>query len=308
MVTFVILLFYISIPATTGETLQKSTEDDGNVSVNEDNLEIILRKCGDYCERIKEMAFHFFCMEEISEWIYKYKEKEIELYLDPPYNRLPITVYGLNLNRIQKNSYLYDYQMLRDTKNTDPKGLVYINEQRILIKENGRTRNQKNAPLKTLRLQPKYGVFGPVGFLSRYWQKQFKYKIVGYGKLKQRSCTVVSASPIAPRIDNYSRALLWVDRMNFSILKIEWQPLNIKQFIDPQIDNSQTLQRVINSTLIYETEKNGVRFPTAHQIRESYMTTSGIEYPVYFASYRYYDYKFFVIGTKVTHQPVEDKK
>ena len=68
------------------------------------NLNSILIKCSDYCERLEKSALFFVCQERIEEFIYFYS-------YNPRFRNYRIIV---NVpQKIEKNNYLYDYQLIK---------------------------------------------------------------------------------------------------------------------------------------------------------------------------------------------------
>ena len=73
-------------------------------STDQAELELILKKCADYCERLGNVALFFVCQEEIKEEIRR-----------------------TGRARRERNVYVYDYQLIRKQNE--------INERRILLEE-----------------------------------------------------------------------------------------------------------------------------------------------------------------------------
>ena len=127
---------------------------------DEPNLSKILNKTAKYCDRIKSIALFYVCQEEIKDKTNFYKVGST-MRITPygQYEELSSTT--LKLQRKRNYSYLYDYQLIK-------KGEV-LSEQRILLERNGKKKRKENAELE-VRFSSAYMVYGPVGFLSRYWQ------------------------------------------------------------------------------------------------------------------------------------------
>jgi len=254
-------------------------------------LQKILGETGEYCERLKGMALDFFCQEKISEIVREFEKRVGRRAVSEDISDTRIFE-DLRIRKTTRNSYLYDYQLVK-------KGGEY-REQRNLLEENGRPRDEKNVLLKTMRFTAEYLVFGPVGFLSRYWQNQFNYSIEGTDRVEGRDTFVISAQPKEIRDDNYYRGRIWVDEKDSSILRIEWEPLAPEATTDKLASLIGNLKRKIIVTGDYALEKNGVRFPSRMTAREIYTTGEGKEHMKYEASYVYSGYKFFTVETEVT--------
>lgn len=252
-------------------------------------LEKILEETGEYCEKLKNMALDFVCQEKISE---KTSEFGKRIVLTPG-DRLRSSSFfeDLKIIKTKKNSYIYDYQMIK--KGDDFK------EKRDLLQENRKKRNEKNVELKTLRMSSKFLVFGPVGFLSQSWQPNFVYEIIGSEKIGQKKAVVLKASPKEFTEENYCFGKIWVDEADSSILQIEWEPKSIKNFEEKVESEIGELKRNVSWIVSYDVVKNGIRFPGAQTIKETYITKQGKEHIKYEAEYKYENYKFFTVETEV---------
>lgn len=253
-------------------------------------MEKILEKTGEYCEKLKNMALDFVCLENIKEKTIEFGKRLVfKPGKDSP--RSASFFEDLKVIKTKKNSYVYDYQMIK--KGNDFK------EKRDLLEENGKKRKEKNVELKTLRMSSEFLVFGPVGFLSRAWQPHFVYEIIGSETIGQKKAIVLKASPKEFTEENYCFGKIWIDETDSSILQIEWEPASIKNF-EEKVDSSiGELRRKVSWTVSYDVVKNGVRFPSAQSIREVYITKQGKEQIKYEAEYKYENYKFFTVETEV---------
>lgn len=143
MKTIIILVFILIISQTS--LFFAIDRAPSLVLSRQDLLEDVLHKAGDYCDRLKRIALHFVCFEEIRENIHH----PFSLKDSPNWIKSWST---------EQNNYVYDYQLIR-------KG-VEIGESRILLKENGKSVEVKRAPLKTKRFYFRYVILGPVGLLA----------------------------------------------------------------------------------------------------------------------------------------------
>jgi hypothetical protein len=109
---------------------------------------------------------------------------------------------------------------------------------------------------------------------------------------------VIKASPPEYREENYYQGRIWIDQADFSILKIEWAPL-----VDPEgASAAQRLEGVDRKwtwIVIYDVEKNGIRFPGRQTIQEEYVSTNGKSHSKYLAEYRFDRFKFFTVQSEV---------
>lgn len=260
-----------------------------NIPDKDQKLKDILLKAGEYCESVKKAVFNFVCNENIKEELYLYNKKTVYKRMDGA--SLPIMLTELKKSKIKEKTYLYDYQLIK--KEEDPI------EKRILLKENGKKKHEENAELKLQRILVKYLVYGPIGFLSKYWQDYFNYEITGVGTIEGRNTLVISAAPNSVREDNYSFGKIWVDESDYSILKIEWDQRSIKDFKDKVESRAGDMKRIVAWGAVYGKEKKGLRFPSRQYIEEKLVTIAGTEYTKYKVEIIYNNYKFFTVETDV---------
>jgi hypothetical protein len=197
----------------------------------------------------------------------------------------------LKFKRTRTTTYLYDYQMVK-------KGEMGF-EKRILLKENKRNKHQENAQLKLKRFAAKYLVYGPIGFLSQYWQDHFDYEIIDQETIDGHAAILIEIVPNSLREENYSFGKVWVDTRDYSILKIEWDQRSIKNIEDTVESRAGHLKRSVIWGAIYGEEKNGIRFPSRQYIEETFTSLSGRKYTKYTVDIIYDNYKFFTVETNV---------
>lgn len=269
------------------------------------SLSKVLENAASYCEKVKKMAFDFVCEERINEKLYHYEVVR-------GYRRkgadLMIPVIGFKLNQVEENSYIYDYQMVK-------KGGKTL-EKRTLIRKNDKEINQEETDFSIKGFSAKYLVYGPVGFLSKYWQNHFNYQILGQDKIAGEVTLVLSAIPKYPRKINNYKGTIWIKVNDFSITKIKWEPLDEK---DKKLSSPLgNLEKEIHWFTEYGVEKNGVKFPSKQIIEEYFVpliieehpmkiTRKGLKQLKYKASYHYTNYKFFTVEVDVEIKQLSKK-
>ncbi len=243
-------------------------------SGDQDELEIILKKCAEYCAILNNSVLNFVCEEKITE----------DIFIGVPF-----------LMEEGRNIYIYDYQLIRKEKK--------IVEQRILIDENGEKRNTLNAQLKTKRFQHKYIVFGPVGLLRQEQQKNYGYKILEDVMYKEEAALILEALPKSPSGINALYGKIWIRKKDYAILKIEWYQESLEDF-----EGIEKIAEVLDAkpkfTFISEFgfEKNKIRFPNKFSVEELYIPRSGGEGFILSKTAVIYDnYKFFTVETGVKY-------
>ena len=254
-------------------------------------LRQVMQKTGDYCERLKAVALDFICHENMQEKVYFFNKKS-------SYRRSDVAgemVYStqLQLRRVQDKSYVYDYQMIRKEEERY--------EKRDLLEENGKKKEKKDAQLELQRYFAQYLVYGPVGFLSHYWQQHFDYAIVGREELDGRATLVITATPTKEREENYSFGKIWVDASDFSVLKIEWDPRSIPGYSEDLDSSIGNLKREITWSVAYGIEKNGIRFPSFQKLEEVLINHTGNRSTKYEVDILYDQYQFFIVETEIKY-------
>lgn len=270
---FFSLLFHADTPASL------------NSQNNQEKLNQILNKTANYCERVKGIALFYVCIENTKDKIYFYRSSRS--IRESPYGEseiVPIRI--LTLKRTRNYSYSFDYQLIKKGEE--------LEEQRIPLKK-----KKKKAELD-VRYSAKYLVYGPVGFLSRYWQAYFDYEIVGEEQIGETLATVIKASPNSNNEENRNFAKIWIDGKDGSILQIEWEPESIVDYEGKTVRSlSEELETAVVWKVTYGIEKNGVRFPSQQHIQEFLVTEDKKRYIRDKITTVFENYKFFVVETEI---------
>ncbi len=283
----VILAMAVSVPTAAkanSKRLQNRMEDEAR-------LREILRSTGEYCERVKQIALHYVCQEKII---------DIENFFQGASRALGMQreEKAFDIRRVKRQTYRYDYQLIR--KGDD------LLEQRVMLEKNGRKKHQENTDLSHLKYYSQYLIFGPVGFLSLYWQNHFLYSFIGKDTIAGEAVFIIQADPTEVRLDNYSIGRIWVNK-DFQVVRVEWEPASIQNYEDEiLISRLGPFQKKVVWTVEYTIEKNGVRFPSRQLIREIFFRSSenGFQQKAVKRETRFeYDaYKFFIVETDVRFQ------
>ncbi len=240
------------------------------------DLERILKKAAEYCQRLERVSLHFVCNEEINERIY--------------YSQRFPSIFAGKTPFFRENSYVYDYQLIR--KDGD------IKEQRILVEENGESRHEENAELKTQRFWHKYVIFGPIGLLGESQQQNHNYVVKKEEKLKGDQCLMIEVVLKESFQADHLFGRVWVRKNDCSIMKIEWN-----QELMGNIERIEEAAKKIGAkpriTFVseYAYEKNGIRFPSRYFVKEEYVRRG--RYKISETTIVYKNYKFFIVETEV---------
>ena len=253
-------------------------------------LNQLLIRSAEYCEKVKNIALFYVCLEKIKEKKYIYRTTTSErislggAVIEKPYK-------SLKLKRTRIYSYVYDYQLIKKGEE--------LNERRILLEKNKKRKHKENAELE-VGYSAKYLVYGPVGFLSSYWQDYFDYEITGEERIGGTLATAVKATPKANNKENRNSARMWIDEKDGSILKIEWEPESILDYDGkPVRSRAGELKPAVVWKVTYGIEKNGVRFPSQQQVQEFLITEEGKRYISNDINTIFENYKFFVVETEI---------
>ncbi len=283
----IICLFLLLFFLNSGYLLPSQKETAG---VNQAKLKNILKKTAEYCERLKKMALFFVCHENIEEKIYFYNRTRVYVSEDHE-SAAPLQKVNLKQRRMKKSTYVYDYQMIKKRDKEE--------EKRILLKEGKKGKHVENAELKIRTYKAKFLVYGPVGFLSYYWQNHFNYEISGQDEINGTKAIIISASPTESREENYYFGKIWVDEKDFSILKIMWDAKILEGYEEKAFPG---VTKSLSWEVFYEVEKNGVRFPSRQLIKDIYLTEAGKQHPRFLTTFVYDNYKFFTVETEIQYE------
>ena len=251
-------------------------------------LDAILEKTGDYCEKVKAIALFYVCREKVEDKRHLFARRNLLNFSMSAGEKI-------KPRRIRTKTYSYDYQLVK--KEEEPK------EKRILLEEDGKEKHEENVEFRPVKYSGTYTVYGPVGFLSKKWQQHYRYEIVGEDIIDDKKAIIIESTPKNEREVNYNFGRIWVDEKDFSILKIELDPRSIKDYED-ELEQSPIgdLRKKVIWTMLFGVEKNGVRFPSQQLIQEFYVNSEGEEILIEKITFRYEDYKFFIVETEVKYK------
>ncbi len=271
LISFLILIIFSN---------QIYSQADNSLTAYQEELEIILEKCAEYCERLENVALYFVCKETMKEEIYKSNPRR---------------------SNLERNVYVYDYQLVKKGEKID--------ETRLLLRENGKRKNEKNAPIKTKRFYSKRPVFGPIGLMGKKWQDNYDYKIIEEETIKRREVFVIEAKPKKTIEGKPNYGKIWVDKKDFSVLRIEIEQTSLAGFesFEKKIILDRNVLPFITITHDYFIEKKGIRFPSKTVFDEKHERAGrrGIGIKVKERVSKtiiiYDKYKFFIVETEVKY-------
>jgi len=259
----------------------------GNGSLNpnsqKQNLADILKKCSQYCERLAQSSLFFVCEEKIEERIFRF-----QYYWWGKYRYL-----SENPQKIDKNTCLYDYQLIKKGNK--------IKERRILLEENGKKKNEKNAELKTKRFFSRRPIFGPVGLLSKDSQELYDYNILKEDTLEGRKVFILETKPKTKMKNRPSYGKIWIDQEDSSVLIIETEEKSLVGYdILSKEAAKQGLSPSLKATHYYYTKEKGFRFPSKTVFEEAYSgATIRGKWKKSSTIITYDNYRFFTVEVKI---------
>jgi hypothetical protein len=143
-------------------------------------------------------------------------------------------------------------------------------------------------------------IYGPVGFLSRYWQDYFDYEILGQELIDQTQATVIKAAPRVDNKENRNLARIWIDEKDGSILQIEWEPESILGYEGKKVHfQAGEFETAVVWRVTFGIEKNGVRFPSQQKVEEFLLTKEGKRFIRNETTAVFDNYRFFVVETEI---------
>ena len=260
-------------------------------SANQEELELILKKCAEYCEKLSNSVLDFICNEKIKEEINISGDRQPQEVTELADGTITSVVAGPNM---ELNTYIYDYQMIRkDNK---------ISNRRILLRENGKKKNEVDAQLKTKRYKHHNILFGPIGLLAELWQPHYDYKIIQRKRFKGDKVVVIEATPKDKIKTSHPYGKVWVREEDFSIVKIEWDQGSLGN-LDVLEEDAKRFRSTpaVEIFAEYAFEKNGIRFPNKYSIIETYLRNGVRIFTRSKIITTYKDYKFFTVESAVKY-------
>jgi TonB family protein len=268
-------------------------------------LEKLLGLGAAYCERLSAAALDFVCREQIlsldcalhlpkqpaSTGIW-YKQKRTDSGEMIGIGSRPALL-SRDPFKTKKLRLSSDFQLVRKQGR--------IEERRRLLESNDKTARKGVAPPDEERYAGLRPLFVPIDILGKDLQGFYRFRLIRRDRIQGRVAAVVEAlaKPGAPvRI---TAAKIWIDPESSQVLRCETQGLPIEGYKFIFDEASLIGVNPVGTTAIsYETEKNGIVFPSRVKLL--------IEYPVNVwgvgkrtridTDIRYDQYRFFTVETE----------
>ena len=269
------------------------------------DLADILERCAAYCDRLSGAILDFVCLESIEEMVATLTNYSKDTAVADFENTQDLTriakssdpgqvISAVRVRKRVRSSFVYDYQLIQDKPG-------HITETRTLIKENGRSVLEKNAPLKTHVFSYGFIIMGPVTLLGRDRQNLFDFKIIKETTLGKDQAVIIEATPKPESHGGILSGKVWVRKSDAGVLRIEWVPESIGHY-ERVLDLAKQIgaQPRLTLTTEYAFERNGVRFPSRYTIEEAYLSATNPPLIHSMTEVTQADYKFFKVETEAT--------
>jgi VWFA-related protein len=275
-------------------------------AISAEEMNHILQGAADYCQRLKQSAFHFYCQEQIVEarasltktGTYLTDISSASHIADLPYRQRAL--YGRRRGKTLVKGYLFGYRLIKQGNQ--------IKEERDWISSRDNKQVTRDQVVKTNTFFSEKAVFAPITILDRTRQDRYNFQFIRFDQRNGRSAAVIEALPKKPVETATIYGILWIDMEDFSILKIEADPRSIRGY--GQLKKlAETLRTRLHLSLEidFDRQQERIRFPTKVSFLEKYKggrIISMYQGPKGWERTRtrfiYSDYQFFSVQTDVT--------
>jgi len=295
------------------EEPQKQLHPSTRQSISPVELQNILDHAADYCEKLKQSAFHFFCKEKIVEsWKSLFSIPDLSSKLNSVAQKpdFPAQL-GTLIRRYKRmkiegdvntamNIYTFNYRLIKSGDK--------IKEERDWFSSKDNVPISRDQVVKPTVFFSERAVFAPLTILAAERQHMYEFRFIRYDKRKGRPAVVLEATPRHDQQEHFLYGKLWIDSENYSVLEIEADPRSIKGYRALQ-EIGERLNARLYLTLEIEFDQfhNGIRFPTGVHLLEKYKGgphvsalkgASGWERNR--TTFTYQDYQFFDVKVDVS--------
>jgi len=269
-------------------------------------MQTILRGAADYCERLKRSAFHFYCREKILE------------------TRIPLTGAENQIPEVKisdmKRGVVRTMDEMRNKAYTQVKGYLFgyrlikkgdsVKESRDFIASRDEVPVSRDQVLKSTAFFSEKAIFAPITLLDNSRQDRYNYRFVRFHHYGDHQVVVIEAVPKNTQETLTLYGQVWIDRNDFSVIKIEANPKSIKNYSHLEKIAKKLRTRLhLSLELEFDYIHDGIRFPTKVSMLEKYKGGRIIRkfrgsqgWERIRAQFSYSDYQFFSIKTDVEIQ------
>jgi VWFA-related protein len=277
-------------------------------AISAEEMNHILQGAADYCSRLKQSAFHFYCQEKILE------------------TRNPLTDSGQN--KMELNNILYEQKFkpnvslrqIRDSAYKQAKSYLFgyrlikqgnqIKEERDWISSRDNNKVRRDQVVQTNAFFSEKAVFAPITILDPTRQDRYNFQFIRYDQRNGRSAAVIEALPKNPGETATIYGTLWIDMEDFSLMKIEANPESIRNYrLLKDLARKLNTRLLLSLEIDFDLQQEGIRFPTKVVFLEKYkggrlisMHQGPKGWERTRTEFTYSDYRFFSVQTDVTIQ------
>ncbi len=273
------------------------------VAGQSDDLRRILTGCAEYCRKLADSALFFICEETIKETHHQLKHsqelnniyfKHEETIFESPDGMKAVLVRRVQImdpNRTERKTFTCDYQLIKKGES--------IEQQRIVLKEDGRVLTDRTKRLEEKRYAVLKPIFAALQVLAPDRQSRFDFRLLGEERIRGRDVYILEAVPKSGNADGVLSAKLWVEQSDFRILKSEITGVPIDGYEDVLKDCIfLNIEPDFVTTHEYRIERNGVFFPESSSVKVGYRgLVRGRPVSKLKTDLSYGKYKFFTVET-----------
>lgn len=202
-----------------------------------DELSNVLDRAGNYCETLRQSAFHFLCDEKIVETVAK-RRQNFEKTRRSPWHK-------------KRTEIKSEYQIIKDRDNIEEYRVNRSSDSRVAVF------SFQNALV-------------PLYLFARENQDKYTYQILDKEKVLKRRAYKIEIR-LKKEAVLETLAFAWVDCKDFSILKTEFFPKAFKGYRHLQdLDERNIENLLIDDIHFFGFQRNGLRFPSKTEILISY--------------------------------------
>jgi hypothetical protein len=279
-------------------------------AISAEELNHILQGAADYCQRLKQSAFHFYCREKIVETripLTGDRGQELNIdeasktkRIDPRFTKTGVAL-GRSSGRPTKvKSHIFGYRLIKQGDQ--------IKEERDWISSHDNNKVNRNQVVETNAFFSEKAVFAPITILDPIRQDRYNFQFIRFDDLNGRRAAVIEALPKDPVETATIYGTLWIDMEDFSLVKIEANPESIRNYrLLKDLALKLRTRLHLSMEVDFDLQQEGIRFPTKVVFLEKYKgggLISMYQGPKGWertrTEFTYSDYQFFSVQTDVT--------
>jgi VWFA-related protein len=275
--------------------------------ISKEEMAGILQGAAHYCQKLKQSAFHFYCREKVLETRKTINDSvergRISYLRRRVINRTPEEIYRMGYTQVK--NYVFGYRLIKQGDR--------IIEERDWISSGDNVKVKRDQVVKTNAFFSEKAVFAPITILDPTRQDRYNFQFIRFDERNGRPAAVIEALPKNPAETAAIYGTLWIDKEDFSILKIKANPQSIKSYkLLKDLALKLRTRLHLSLEIDFDRQQKGIRFPTKISFLEKYKggriistnrAPNGWERTR--TRFVYSDYRFFSVQTDVTVQEAD---